>query len=104
MKNKSYWFITVFEKIPNKNNLFDLGASRCWGFYTDYNKALETLHNNITDLYENFYNYAVLEEYYEGILSTSGKRQFFIFNRNKNGYIEIDEPKCFSVWSGFAIG
>jgi len=105
MKQQSYWFITVMEKIePNKLLYAAFGDQRCWGFYSNKQDALNTLHENRTDIWETIYNYAVLEEYHEGISNHTMNRQFFKYDREKDGYFEIDEPECVKHLCSFAIG
>ena len=88
MEIKSYWFITVFDKIePSDVFYVDFGDSRCWGFYSNRDSALKTLHNNSTDLFEGCYHFAVLEEYYEGISNENmAGRQFFEYDKDKHLY------------------
>ena len=107
MEDKVYWFITVFETAETDNFGWPkIGDTRCWGFYTDKEDALNILHSNITDLWESCYNYAVLEPYYEGICGIGPKRdrQFFKYNKEENGYVEIDEPDGFNHVIGLGIG
>lgn len=107
MEEKVYWFITVMEKIePDDRYFAKTGSTRCWGFFCNKQDALDTLHNNITDLWEYCYNYAILEPYYEGICGYGfgEERQFFKFDRERNGYFEIEEPDCVKHLCGFSIG
>ena len=106
MENKSYWFITVMRKLEkNSKGFLETGCIRCWGFYSNKEDALTTLHKNMTDLWETIYDYAVLEEYYEGISNCCTlNRQFFKYDVDKNGYFEIEEPECVSHICGFALG
>ena len=67
MDKKIYWFITVFESLEAGKSEGVKDDSRCWGFFSDKNEALNVLHGNITDLWETVYDYAVLEGFYEGI-------------------------------------
>ena len=102
---QSYWFITVMEKIePDEQFLANFGDQRCWGFYSNKQDALNTLHENRTDIWETIYNYAVLEEYHEGISNDTMNRQFFKYDQLKHGYVEIDEPECVKHLCSFAIG
>lgn len=107
MEEKVYWFITVFEYCE-KDALGwpKFGATRCWGFYSNKQDALNTLHENRTDLWETCYDYAVLEPYYEGISAMGFKedRQFFKYSIARDGYVEIEEPECCKHVVGFAIG
>lgn len=105
MENKSYWFITVMRKLEkNSKGFLETGCTRCWGFYSNKEDALNTLHENRTDLWETIYDYAVLEEYHEGISNSTMKRQFFKYNMEKDGYFEIEEPECVTNVCDFALG
>lgn len=103
---KPFWFITVLN-IPdiNKDDICNIANQRCWGFYTNKESAIMALHSNATDMYERTYNYAVLEEYCEGISNCNTQnRQFFKYNKERDGYFAIEEPSIFKHWSGFALG
>lgn len=106
MENQAYWFITVMEKIePNERFYVTMGSTRCWGFYSNKDWAIEALHTNATDMWETCYNYAVLEKYYEGISNEDHTcRQFFKYDKERNGYFEIEEPECVKHYCSFAIG
>lgn len=105
MKRKTYWFITVMEKLEKDSKSFlHTGCTRCWGFYSNKEDALNTLHKNITDLWETIYDYAVLEEYCEGISNHTLNRQFFKYYMDKDGYFEIEEPECVKNTCDFALG
>lgn len=51
MKDKVYWFIIVFEyaEIDNLGQP-KIRSTRCWSFYANKEDALNTLHNNMTNL------------------------------------------------------
>ena len=104
-KEKVYWFITVFN-YDDWGDMAHITSSRCWGFYTDKSIALEVLHNNMTDIYEFTYPCAILEPYHEGIsgYDFEESRQFFKYDEERNGYFEIEEPRCFKHSVGFGLG
>ena len=106
MDNQKYYFITVFEKLDIDNLGWpDYGSNRCWGFYTDKDKAFQAVHENWTDMEETIYHYALIEEYEEGISHCNlFWRQWFVFDLDKKGYVEMDEPKGYEHVTGFAIG
>ena len=106
MKDQKYYFITVFEKLDIDNLGWpDYGSNRCWGFYTDKDTAFQAVHENWTDMEETIYHYALIEEYEEGIAHCNlFWRQGFEFDVDKNGYVEMDEPKGFEHFKSFAIG
>lgn len=101
------WFITVVEKLDADgygDGLCDTGLRRTWGFYSDVNRAISALHNNETDMHEYFYDYAIIEEYDEGICNDMSNYQWFKWDDERDGYFEIDEPSCVSRMCCFGIG
>lgn len=105
MDEQKYYFITVFEKLELDNlGWSDTGYNRTWGFYTDKEIAFQCVHENWTDLEETIYHYALIEEYTEGIGHWTGYRQWFRFDLEKKGYVEIDEPEGYNHFSCFAFG
>ena len=107
MDDKVLWFITVFEKSEQDDLGWPhMGASRCWGFYENKSDALLALYENRTDLWEGCYHYAVLEAYHPGISGYAFEygRQFFQYDKEHNGYFEIDEPAVFKHTCSFGIG
>ena len=99
------WFVTVVEKMDERYSDFaDTGETRCWAFYSDKEKAIQSLHENRTDMHEYFYDYAVIEEYEEGICNDTGERQWFKWDEEHQGYFEIEEPEGVKYICCFAIG
>ena len=107
MKNQSYWFLTTFERFESKTEKYDfMETGRCWGFFSDKQEAIDALHQNATDLNEGIYDYAVLEEYSEGICggwgicsdrengsSRNKAKLFFRYDEEKDGFFEIERPE-----------
>lgn len=101
------YFITVFEKLesaPNGAGFPETGCQRTWGYYSDKETALKAVHENWTDMWEFCYNYALIEEIDEGICALYDWRQWFKFDRKRNGYFEIEEPDFMKHYANFAIG
>lgn len=99
------WFITVFENIePDERFLAKFGLQRTWGYYKDHNTAVQALYENWTDMWEFCYDYALLEQFDEGICPYCEERQWFKYDRERNGYFEIDEPECVKRICNFALG
>lgn len=101
------WFVTVIEKLDADgygDGLCDTGCTRTWGFYSDVNDAINALHNNKADMHEYFYDYAIIEEYNEGICNDTSHYQWFKWDDERDGYFEIDEPRCVSRMCCFGIG
>jgi len=98
---KEYYFITVFKDVDDR---WGIKGARCWGFYTDLNKAKYVVENNITDLWETIYNYTVIETYNEGISGYADERIFYQYDIDKEKYIQIPEPKEVKHFVSFSIG
>ena len=99
------WFITVFEKSEiNHVGWPEYGCCRTWGYYRDHNIALQALHENWTDMWETIYDYAVLEEIEEGLCPIPESVQWFKYDRERDGYFEIDMPDGESGLTSFVLG
>ena len=105
MQEQEYYFITVFEQFGvDKLGWPDTGCRRCWGFYCDKDTAIQALHENWTDMNETIYDYAVIEEYYEGIGQTTFNHWFFKYNQKLDEYQQINQPEELRHYAGFALG
>ena len=101
------WFITAVEKMepyPESKYFTNTGKTRCWGFYFDKEDAVHVVRENVADIQEYFYDYAVIEEYEEGISNYTGNRQWFKWNEDRQGYFEISEPENMEYICCFALG
>ena len=100
------WFITVFTRceFDDKGHWPVYGAMRTWGYYSEHETALQALHENWTDMWETCYHYAVLEYLEEGIAPYSENTQWFKYDRERDGYFEIETPKGHNCWGNFALG
>lgn len=100
-----YYFITVMERVNAQiwtRPVF--GNTRTWGFYTVFGEADRVLHNNITDLHEGCYDYAVVEEYEEGISGYTGKSWWYGYNEELDCYTRMDKPCGVDLIGSFAFG
>jgi hypothetical protein len=100
------WFITVFEKLGEvyENGFPNLGSQRTWCYYKERETAVHALHENWTDMFEYFYEYAVIEYIEEGFISFADNRQWFKWDFEREGYFEIEEPECVKYFVNFALG
>lgn len=101
--DNSIYTVTVFEKIPSKED-FSIGDSRCWGFFYNRDDATNALIENTTDMFETSYWYGVIEEYTPGICVIGKNADYFMYNKNTHKYEHIDELECFRHICNFAIG
>ena len=99
------YFITVFDKVePNEMYYAEFRDRRTWCYYTEYQMAVNALHENRTDLHEGCYEYALIEKIGPGIIALCEERQWFKWDKEKRGYFEIEEPECVKHLVNFAIG
>lgn len=60
--NEVIYVVTTFSKISISENGFpDYGDIRSIGWFSDYTDAFDVVINNVNDIYENCYEYAVIE-------------------------------------------
>ncbi len=96
------YFITVFETVEPNDIEFE--SKRVWGYYPEYEQAVNALYENKTDMHEGCYEYALIEKIGYGISACVEKSQWFKWNKEKRGYFEIEEPECVKHFTNFAIG
>ena len=90
------FFITCFSKV-DKDDLgwLDMGTSRTFGFKETFEEAEYAL---------NLYDYAIVEEMHPAIHPTVENRWFYKYDREKNGFFRMEEPKEFTHYSNIALG
>lgn len=101
-----YYFITVMEHIgfkdDNNSYIAYFGDKRTWGFYSSFEDADNVIRNNVTDIHEGCYDYAVIEEYEEGISGYTGECWWYEYNWNLYCYESIKNPDI--LIGSFALG
>lgn len=100
------FFVTVFNQvsIDAQTKVLYIEPSRVVGYYTDFNDADTVLKENICDVHETIYHYAVIEEIEEGVYPVAQSRWFYKYDKEKDGYYPIDEPAEFKHYSNIALG
>lgn len=99
------YFITCFSKVA-KDDLgrIDMGASRTFGYYDNFDHADEALRQNCCDMHETIHYYAVVEKIDVGIHPIAEKRWFYKYDEEKGGFYPIEEPKEFEHYMNIALG
>lgn|SRR5690554_3614814 len=100
--------ITTFEELDNEYGGI-AGSSRCVGYYDNFKDADEVVKNNLGDIFETIYNYAVIEKVEAGLYPACLERQFYKIHVENDDYRNvtyepIDEPECVKCIVNFAIG
>lgn len=98
--------ILVFSKLEVNNGFPDFGAERLVGYYFTKKDAFDSVINNVCDIWETCYTYALIEAVKPGLYEPASKseRWFFKYNRVINKYEPIDEPDDLEHIVGFTIG
>ena len=99
MEEKYFYFITTFQSY----NDYGINQSRCWGFYDLFIEAQNVVINNVSDIYENTYHYAIIEEYEMGIFGATLNRWFYKYNPENKKYEPMSEPEQLKHFIGFAL-
>jgi hypothetical protein len=96
------YFITCF----NTDEKYGVGASRCFGYYEDFETADQAVRENWCDMYEYTYSYAVIEFIEAGIHSIAEKenRKTYKWDNTIKGYLPCEEPQEIEHYCNFAIG
>ena len=96
------YFITT---IQEKNG--EIKDSRCVGYLKSEYEAVRIVTNNLYDIFENLYNYVVIEKIEEGIYQYDQHPQLFKLYTDVEGnpkYRKIEKPEWACGFCGFGIG
>lgn len=96
------YFITT---IQEKNGV--IKDSRCVGYLKSEYEAVRIVTNNSYDIFENLYNYVVIENLEEGIYQYDPNSQWFELYIDVEGnpkYRKIERPEWVCGFGGFGIG
>lgn len=105
MINPTVYTITVIDLYTDKV----LGLRRTPAIFTDLNKAIYTVRNNVENLSDGImYQYAVIEKSELNVvrpnLDGQGLRLWFKYNSALDEFEEVPPPSHLRLQSGFGIG
>lgn len=112
-KYRPIYTVTTISKIEMTDlGIADTGATRTPCFYHTLKDAKYTVENNVGDIWEYCYQYAVIEEVDIGLYPYCGKRWFYKWEIDeppscrpyKGRYVPIDIPEELKNVVNFAIG
>ena len=89
----------------NEHNFPEFGSSTIPGYYTKKEDAFYVVKNNVCDIWETCYDYALIEKVKEGLYNpaTNENRWWFKYNYKTEEYEQIEEPKGFSMFCGLTF-
>lgn len=105
---KAIYTVTTIRK--DSPNPYTVNDWRCFGWFEDYETAEEHVINNVTDICESYYNYAVIEKAYEGFYGTSHSfdeehgQVWFKYNEETGKCDKIEKPEWAKKRFGWGIG
>ena len=100
---KIYIIMTFSRLNMNETGFPDFGSTNLCGWYFDFQDAYRAVTENMCDIWEHTYDYALIEEVEEGLYPSSMKRWFFHFDEDSLIYDPIKEPEFLKHFSGFTI-
>lgn len=99
------YFIAGFEKLEtDKLGWPDTGDIRVFGYKETLEKAVEALNNNVCDMHETIYNYAVIEKLAPRIHPDVEEAWYFKYDKERDGFFEIEKPKILNAITNLTIG
>ena len=109
---KRVFFVVVFGKLKETGKSVRTGepimhrSSRTWGWFGTFEDAVEVIEKNISDIWECFYEYAMIDEVPEGICTFPRQEWWWKWEGDdKTGkYIPTTRPEDFKQVVGMSVG
>lgn len=103
--NKIYTVMVMTDLYQNSKIKFpEFGDSRIVGWYPEFDMANSAVTQNMCDINETCYRYALIEECEWGLYHPANKRWWYEYNRENGEYALFDEPDFIKGFCGFTIG
>ena len=99
------FFITCFEKCEkDERGYFNSGDMRTFGYFDTVEACIQALNENVCDMHECLYEFAVIENIGQGIHPHSKEVAWFRWDDKRHGFFEIQKPECTCYYSNYALG
>ena len=96
--------IMTFTKLELSDQGYpNFGSQNPCGWYMSKIDAFRAVEENMCDIWEHCYNYALIEETQEGLYPFVQNRWFFQFDKESKTYKQIEEPAFLKMFSGFIL-
>lgn len=94
------WFITTLQ-VDKEGTILD---SRCVGYKETMQEAQYVVKENICDIYENSFNWVILEPFGPGIYPHASSEIWYQWDIPNRKYLLSAKPKFFEHTVNFGIG
>ena len=100
------YFITCMEMCTKDPfiGIFTGGDTRCFGYKETLEAAEKALNENMCDMHEYIYNYAVVEKLGPYIHPDVEEEYWFKWDHDKGGFFRIEKPKAAYGVCNHALG
>lgn len=103
--HKIYVIMTMTHCEEENGKWTNFGHTRAVGYYTKEEDAINCVLNNVCDLWETIYKYAMIEEVKEGLYGSACMRTWwFKWNKELEKYEPMEKPEFAKNSFGFIIG
>lgn len=99
-----YTITTLRIEHNDEHNADYIAASRCVGFFKTLEEAENILNNNVGDIFEFYYNYAVVEKMHPGLYPHDLNFKTYKFDMEKKGFFSCEKPTALENTGSFGIG
>lgn len=92
-------------RVGKKGNVYELG-DRVWGWLDKFEDAEKIVLNNLTDIFEYYYNYACIEEVSKGVIAMTEVIQWYkaSFDKDTVSVEKVDPPPFAKNIVNFTMG
>lgn len=94
-------FITLIHSTEEGKTYDD---HRCVGYYERFKDASEAVENNYCDIWEYYYDYAVIELIPSGLFPYDNREYWYKWNDKEKGYEICEQPEFAKGIFGWALG
>lgn len=81
------------------------GDTRCVGYFRSFKEAENVVLNNVYDIWETCYDYAIIEHIPEGLYQYDFHPVWYKYQKTTCGYVKCEQPEFIQATDvGYAIG
>jgi len=89
------YFLTALWRKAEEGFEPTVRSERCFGYYSDKQKALQAVDENWADMHECLYNWLLIEKIPEGIHATPEEEIWYAWDDGVEHWVHVEKP----IWS-----